>query len=386
MKTLILFSSLLALVISLTGCHDAQATPEAAPEVKVEGDRIHIPDGNRQRTSIATEAVEPCQKSSLHFNGRLTWNEESTVRIFTPFGGRVIQILAEAGQTIEKGQTLALISSPDYGQAQADARKAVTDFLLAERTLNRVRELHDHGAAPLKDLQAAEADFSRTQSEKERTTSRLLAYGGKTNSLDQIYELKSPLRGVIVEKNINPGQEVRPDQMLANAQQFFAPLFVVTDPAKLWVQVDATEQDLPHLRKGQPLLVHSRAYPETAFAGSIEAISDFLDPVTRTIKLRGAVANADRILKAEMFVTVDVPSNHQQGLDVSARAVYLDGDKHYVILEEKPGDYIRREVKSGAEHEGKVLILGGIEAGQRVVTDGSLLLKQMLLTPQGAGA
>ena len=86
-----------------------------------------------------------------------------------------------------------------------------------------------------------------------------------------------------------------------------------------------------------------------------------------------------------MFVSVDVPGEQQHGLDVSSKAVFLEGEKHYVILEEDPGRYARREVTAGQEHEGKVLILDGIQPGQRVVTDGCLLLKQMLESAQSSG-
>jgi len=81
------------------------------------------------------------------------------VRVFTPFGGRVTKILAELGQTVSPGEPLVTIASADYGEAQAYARKAASDFILSERSLNRVRELFEHGAASQKDLQSAEADF-----------------------------------------------------------------------------------------------------------------------------------------------------------------------------------------------------------------------------------
>src|SRR5205823_10162629 len=145
------------------------------------------------------------------------------------------------------------------------------------------RELYEHGASPKKDLDAAEADLARARSERERTARRLEFYGGSTTNVDQVYPLQSPLTGVVVEKNINPGQEVRPDQMLANAPQFFSPLFVITDPSHLWVQMDAGEQDVPRLKPGQPILVRSRAHPNEVFSGKIEVISDFFDPSTRTI-------------------------------------------------------------------------------------------------------
>ena len=373
----------LVLSIPLAGCHPGTQTTET-PLPRIEGGKVALLEGSPQMASVLVETAQPCERSISHFNGRLVWDDDVTVRIFTPFAGRVIKIPAEAGQAVTANEPLAMIASPDYGQAQADARKAASDFVLAQRTFNRVRELFEHGAAPQKDLHSAEADLSRALSEVQRTTARLTFYGGNTNSIDQVYQLKSPLAGIVVEKNINPGQEVRPDQMLANAPQFFSPLFVITDPTRLWIQLDMAEQDLPHLKPGQTIAVHARAFPTQTFSGKIVVVSDFLDPATRTIKVRGVVENPDRLLKAEMFVNVDLLGDGQSGMDVSLKAVFLKGEKHYLFLEEGRGQFARREIKVGPEHEGKILVLDGIQPGQRVVTDGCLLLEQMLHAAEGS--
>ena len=110
----------------------------------------------------------------------------------------------------------------------------------------------------------------------------------------------------------------------------------------------------------------------------MDTVSEFIDPDTRTIKVRGTVDNARRVLKAEMFVSVTLPDGEAPGASVPAKAVFLKGDKHYVFVEEQPGQFARREVQIGAEQNGRVLVLAGAQLGQRVVTDGCILLQQML--------
>ncbi|MBI3414817.1 MAG: efflux RND transporter periplasmic adaptor subunit [Verrucomicrobia bacterium] len=361
------------------GCHSGEKA--AAPlGSTVQGEKISIPSDSPQLASLTVTPAETCNASKLLLNGRLVWDDNVTVRVFTPFGGRVAKILVESGQLVEKGAPLVAIASPDYGQAQADARKAVSDFALAERTLARVKELFDHGAAPQKDLQSAEADFARAQSEKQRTQARLVMYGGTDSASEDLYQLKSPLTGVVVEKNINPGQEVRADQMLANAPQLCAPLFVLTDPERLWIQLDANEADLPYLRHGLPFTLRARAYPDQEFHGKIEVVSDSLDPATRTIKVRGSVDNAARQLKAEMFVSVEIAGEAKPGLDVPAKAVFLKGEKHYLFVEQARGQFQRREIQTGPEHDGKILVRDGLQPGQRVVADGAMLLEQLYVS------
>ena len=378
MNTRLTFSMLLTSAL-FAGCHSGEKA-ENAPGPKVVGQKISIPADSRQLASLTVAPVEKCNAAKLRLNGRLVWDDNVTVRVFTPFGGRVSKILAESGQLVEKGAPLVAIASPDYGQAQADARKAVSDFAQAEKTLARVKELFDHGAAPQKDLQSAEADFARAQSEKQRTQARLAMYGGTDSASEELYQLKSPLTGVVVEKNINPGQEVRSDQMLANAPQLCAPLFVLTDPARLWIQLDANEADLPQLRRGLPFTLSARAYPGQEFHGQLEVVSESLAPATRTIKVRGSVDNAARQLKAEMFVSVEIEGEEKPGLNVPAKAVFLKGDKHYLYVEEARGEFQRREIQAGPEHDGKIVVLDGLQPGQRVVADGAMLLEQIFVS------
>jgi cobalt-zinc-cadmium efflux system membrane fusion protein len=85
--------------------------------------------------------------------------------------------------------------------------------------------------------------MDRARLEKQRTAERLALYGSSVDSVDQSYVLKAPIPGIVVEKNINPGAELRSDQMLANTPQLASPLFVITDPTRLWIQIDVPERE-----------------------------------------------------------------------------------------------------------------------------------------------
>lgn len=364
-----------ALLVS--GCRH-ETPPEAAGDPKVSGEKISFPPDSPQLSSVAVTAVEARASASTQLSGRLIWNDDVTVRVFTPFAGRVRKITADLGATVAKNASLAEVESPDFGQAQADARKAEGDLKLAERNLTRLQELFAHGAAAKKDLDAAEDAHAQAEAERARAVSKIAAYGANADSLDEIFSLRSPLAGTVVDKSVSPGLEIRPDQMLANMPEVTAPLFVVSDPAHLWIQIDATEVDLPRLQPGSEFTFTSRAFPEQTFTGRVEKVSEFLDPNTRTIKVRGAVDNAQRLLKAEMFVNVNLPDAGAPGISVPATAVFLKGEKHFAFVQEKPGEFTRREVSLGAEQNGRALVLNGLRAGQQVVTEGCVLLQQLL--------
>ena len=266
-----------ALAVLLAGCNPGKEATET-PEAKVSGDTVMIATNSPQLGALTIEPVGAEQPVFVPLTGRLVWGEDATVRVFTPFAGIVRKLFVDLNQPVTKGMPLAEIQSPDFAQAQSDARKAASDLRRADQNLTRLRDLFEHGAAPRKDLESAEADYASARAEKDRAERRLAIYGATTTSTNQDFLLPSPLTGVLVERSVTPGQEVRPDQMLANMPQFTAPLFVVTDPTRLWIQIDASELDLPHLRPGRELTFSSRAFPDQTFTGRVDTVAACSSP------------------------------------------------------------------------------------------------------------
>ncbi len=361
------------------GCHHEDAQTES-PAPKVDGEIITFQTNSPQLASLNVQPVQHASAAVKHLTGHLYWNDDATVRIFTPVAGRVVRLRADLGESIALDDPLAEIDSPDFGQALANARAASANLAVADKAYARTQDLLTHGAAAEKDVEAAQAAYTAAQAERDRAYAVLANYGGSDKSTNSIYLLRSPLAGVLVEKNINPGQEVRADQMLANATQLYAPLFVVSDPTKLWIQLDVSELDLGSLQVGQHLRIHSPAFPDKIFDGELQNIGPALDPNTRTVKVRGVVANPDKLLRSEMYVMAEVGLSPADGtgMAIPALAVFMQNNHHYVFIEQTAGQFQRRLVKIGAEQDGQVPVLEGVEAGQKVVTDGCLLLQSLL--------
>jgi cobalt-zinc-cadmium efflux system membrane fusion protein len=184
----------LLVVGAVAGCQKAKPSDEPA-SAQIHGDTVAFPSNGPQVAAIATETAAPTQPGQVRLTGRLVWDEDATVRVFSVMEGRVTRIAAPVGERVEKDAPLALIASPDFGQVQADAAKSALDLKLAEQTLNRLKELAANGAAAEKDLHAAEIDFARAQGEAQRTARRLELYGGKVQAADHEFALRSPLAG-----------------------------------------------------------------------------------------------------------------------------------------------------------------------------------------------
>ncbi len=367
---------LLPALLLAAGCHKT-TQEQAAAEPAVQGDVVMLPNPKEFAGSVSIETAARAPEQTQQFNGRLLWDDNSTVRIFSPFAGRVEKIVSEVGQQIPQNAPLALIASPDFGQAETDARRAEIDWEHAQRVAERYHDLFEHGAAARKDLEEAEADLARANAEKGRALARMKFYTGSSNCFAPFFPLTSPIGGIVVEKNINPGQEVRPDQMLANAPQFVSPLFVVTDPSRLWVQVDVGEAQAGQVKPGSPMIIRSQSFPGRTFAGRVEVVAEALDPTTHTLRVRGSLENPERNLKAYMFVSVELPQTDVAEVRVPSKAIFLKNNRHFIFVEVEPGKFQRKQVRIGGEYGSSIGVAEGIAPGDRVVCEGSLLLEQV---------
>lgn len=371
--------------VALSGCHDAPATPQAGPETAtpfLQGTQLRFPPNHPQLLQIGTATASPGKAIAVDLPARLVWNEERTQRIYPAFAGRVVRIAADVGQAVKPGTVLAQLASPDFGVAQADTAKAQVDARFTQKALQRQRELFDAGIIARKDLDQAEADAARSQAEIQRAEARTKLYGGSgSGAVNQSLGLIAGIAGVVVERNLTPGQELRPDQMGAGV----APMFVVSDPTSLWVQIDARESEAGTLRPGAVFELMVPALPGQTFEGKVMAASDFIDPATRTIKIRGVVANAGRLLKAEMLGTARVQRQLGSGVVVPAQAVMLNGARHFVMVQSQPGVFEQRDVDVGYQGPREVVVTRGLEAGEQIVSDNVLLLaRQYRLARDGA--
>lgn len=359
---------------TLAACQDKAEPVAAAPMPIIQNNQLRYPAGHPQLPLLVSTPATAAQTISIELPARLVWNEEKTQRIYPAFAGRVTHITADVGQSVGAGQVLAQLASPEFGAAQADTSRAVADATLARQALQRQRELFEAGVVARKDLEQAEADAARTQAEVARAQARTSLYGS-ASGVNQQLGLRSDIRGVVVERNLNPGQEVRPDGT-------GPAMFVVSDPSTLWVQIDAHEADVADLRPGARVNLMLPTLPELKLEATISAVTDQIDPTTRTIKVRAAVANPKRLLKSEMLATVRYQRHVGNSIEVPASAVFLRGTQHHVFVQSAPGVFEPRDVKVAHEGATKVLLSEGLKEGELVVSQNGLLLSRELRIAQ----
>jgi len=358
------------------GCGEGSAPPAAAPKPVAE---------TRPETSadVAIEITTPQERvrqGVLETSGKVQFNEEAVTRVHSPVTGRVVEVLAKPGDVVESGSALFAIESPDLSQAKSDYAKAITDVERADKALQLAKELYEVKAIPQKDIREAESDYRKAMAERERAASRLRTLGvsqpqpgdaatrGDTSTR---LVVTAPRSGVVVERNVAPGQVVAYGQSDTPVN-----LFVIADLTTMWVLADVYEPDIARVHRDQPVTVTLPCCPGERFEGRIAYISDIVDKDTRTIKVRAVVPNRGRLLKAEMFVKVAIATGATRVLALPASALHREQNGLFVLVEKGKDEYERRPVKVGSDVEGGVEILEGVGPRDRVVTTGSILLKR----------
>ena len=335
----------------------------------MQGQQLHYPANHPQLSLLGTAAAIAAQSVYVELPARLTWNEERTQRIYPAFAGRVQQLNVDIGQNVVPGQVLATLASPDFGSAQADTAKAIADAKVAEQNYKRMSILFDGDAVSKKDLELSEANWQSAKAEVSRAQAKTAMYGSQAG-VNQQWSLFANVRGVVVERNLSPGLEVRPEQ----GGPGMPALLVVSDPSSLWVHLDAREADVGSLKKGTTIRLQLPNLPREQFTAKITATGDFIDPNTRTIKVRATVDNPERRLKAEMLGTAVVERQLPPGVLVPATAVQLNGKEHRLFVQTQTGVFEPRTVKLGYEGTQEVLVVEGLKEGELVVKENSLLL------------
>jgi cobalt-zinc-cadmium efflux system membrane fusion protein len=314
-------------------------------------------------------------------SGRVAFDDLKVAHVMSPVTGRVSRIEAQPGQRVKKGDTLAVIESPDVGSAFSDLAKAQADSISAEKDFNRQKELFDVHAGSQRDLEASQGNYSKAKAELQRASKKaqLLRAGGASSG-GQSYTLRAPIGGEVIARNVNPGAEVQGQYSGGTVLE----LFTIGELDTVWVMADLFEMDLGRVKQGTECLVKVVAYPTRVFKGTADWVSDTLDPATRTAKVRCKLDNADRALKPEMYATSALAVDQQRTLALPRSAILHLGDQTmaFIDLGKSPDGRLRferRPVSVNEELGGDFLpVVRGISAGERVVTSGAILLSGML--------
>jgi len=355
---------LLVLTLAMTGCGSkdnaaAEAPPPTTviPGVDVSHFAVEHPEQYPLATAVAYDAP-----SKLVVTGVVNPDIARTVPVVTLASGRVVDIRARLGDSVQKGQLLLRIRSDDVSGGYDAYRKAVADELLARKQLDRAQLLYEHGAIAMQDLEVAQDNEDDAKTTLDTATEHLRLLGNDPDHPAGIVDITSPTTGEITDQEVVLGSTI---------QSYSANPFTISDISYVWVVCDVYENDISTLQVGQAAEVHLNAFPNQVIKGVISNIGALLDPNIRTAKVRVEVPNPGNRMKIGMFATATFYGLKKETYtSVPATAILHLHDRDWVFVPAPNQMFQRVEITSGDQLPNQMQqVLSGLQPGQKVVTN-----------------
>ena len=382
--------------VAMAGCGSQAPTPvqaHASDPPKAPASEVTLKTWQASGIAVETAREESIQES-VRVTGRLTVNENQTWHVGAVTEGRVVKTLVNPGDLVKAGQVLARMHSHEVHDGRAEYRKATNEVsraksaeAFARQFRDRAKRLYDLKAGALEHVERAEAEVRNAQAaietaeaELERTKTHLVEFlqvpldethGSGDNHDEDLIPVKAPASGTLLERRVTAGSVV------AAA----AELFVLSDLSTIWMVANVGEAAISRVRTGQSVRIEVQSQPGRSFWGKVIKLGDQLEPATRTLPVRIELANPGGLLKPEMYADAELGSGATGGRAVYVAEPALQEVKGQtvVFVEKAPGQYDARAVETGRSLDGRVAVLHGLEAGDRVVVKGAFILKSQLL-------
>jgi cobalt-zinc-cadmium efflux system membrane fusion protein len=358
-------------------CHPELAAGLAA------GEGLKIRFASAQSTAKAgVEAAPPevvPMVAAVECFGELVFDQGRFAHAAALVDGVVRGVGVDLGHRVGEGAALATLWSSDVAAAKGAYVGALADAALRRKTLERERRLRKASVSSERELQEAEAAARAAAAAVAAARQHLVTLGlgdDDVASLERhpesppLIDVRAPLAGEIIERRAVTGSFVAAG----------TPLFTVADPSLLWAMLQVPQSDLADVDIGRRVEISVEAAPDRTFAGTVTWISPQVDERTRLTTVRAEVANPDGALRAHSFVRARiVTARGEKALLVPGAAIQRISGQPWLFVELEPDLYEARPVRLGAKRNGRVEVVAGLAAADRVVVARSYVLKSELL-------
>ena len=287
--------------------------------------------------------------------GRLAFNAERSKVLSARAPGRVERIYAFDGAQVNVGSPIVELYSPDFISAQQEylLSSKIAKVLMANKAMSDLLDdahfTQDAAANRMRNLGASDGDVKAIET------------SGKTQSN---LVMRSPLKGVVVKRNVEPGAAVSSGDVLAT----------LADPKHLWFLGNVFEQDFRMIKPGQKLVLQLEAYPDKEFVAYANYIAPAIDPQTRALLIRADVENTDDLLRPDMFASARLTTGTADAIVVPQTAIVRVREARYAIIKVSEETFRRVPVKGYDLNSKSFAITEGVEQGWKVLAEGAVLL------------
>jgi cobalt-zinc-cadmium efflux system membrane fusion protein len=369
------FAGVLAIMLTLAGCEGSGSSAAAnsgSTHNSNNPELFTIPQDQMSHVQVLT--VQPTTLTrSLRLTGAVAYNSFRTTPVITQVSGPVSRVVVVPGQKVSQGEPMLYVSSPDYSQLRTNYLKAKAAYSLAQMAYARAQDLYEHRAIAQQNLEQAQSAEVQASGDLVASQAALKVMG--VTDPDALVKappsfevpVKAPIGGLVVEQDVSAGQLIQPGTTQC---------FMISDISTVWVLVNVYQKDLPYVRVGDQVAIQTDTYPET-FHGRIAYVAASLDPNTRTLQARIETNNPGERLKKDMYVVATVNAGTiQNAVALPDAAVLRDTENQpFVYAAASANQFGRRTVTLGESLNGQTQITSGLNAGDRVIGNGSLFLQ-----------
>ncbi len=395
--------SLIGLLLGslLTGCgsnSDSQANTQTEQhqqesqhneETEQHAQEVHLTQKQENSLGIKVETLTGGSASStISRPASVMYDLDQIAKVGPRIEAKVVKVMKDLGERVQKERPIALMSSVKLGKAKADYIRLRAQLKAEQARYEREQSLYKQEISSQAELLDAEANYQEAKAELNSAAEALRLYGMSQKDIENIqagsdqplshFYLTSPLDGVIQERDISPGQTISPSE---------TPIHVA-NLSKMWVMINAYEQDIRYLSKGQSVSLSVRSIPGETFEGTTDWVSYSLEEQTRTMPVRAVVENPNRKLRAGMFGTARISTGKERNVAmIPVDAVQtINSNKMVFVPGKEDGSYKPVEVMLGNENEGYVEVASGLQPGDQAVIAGAFDLKSALTSQSRSAA
>lgn len=362
-----------AWLVLLCACSEPRDPDDDAhePAKRATDNRVQLTAEAIARAEIRVAKVERRALSSgAAIAAEVQFDPTSTAHVGPLAAGRITNVAVELGQHVARGQLLGVVTSGDVTGVRSRLVQARARQASANATLRRQEQLAREGIGAQRALIEAQTSVSELRAEVEGLERQLSALGSGAGDKGEL-SLLSPIDGVVVSVHGTLGESANVDQ----------PVFVVTDPKRVWMRGDVPELEIPRLALGEAALVRLHAYPALALTGKITYIAPALEERTRTLPIRVSIDEPDPRLRSGMFGSLELVGTDKDArvLAIPAEALStLDGHDVVFVAEPEPNTFHPVAVQLGRRAAGYYEVRSGLQEGERIAVSGSFTLKSAL--------
>jgi len=346
--------------LSLPAC--SQSRDDTAASSSSKAQLFTVPAKQRGHLKVVAVKKKPVTLP-VTVPALVNFNELKTSRVVPLVSGKVAKIKVHEGDHVKSGQVLLTIASPDSSDMAANIARDRSALATKKVILARDKDLYEHKAISLEELQQAELDVKAAEATVANDNSQAAITGGASSRA----VLRSPISGTVVARNISVGEAVSAGSTAC---------FTITDPTAAWVIAQLYQQDLRDVQLGDSAVIRSPVLKKP-IDGKVTYIGASIDPNTLTVPVRIAADNEDGLIKQGMYVDAEIiPAESMTAMVVPDAAVLRDEENlPFVYVEASAGKFARRHVKLGAEIDGETIVESGLENGDKVLADGALFVQ-----------